>query len=190
MVIKIEFEQKSKEEILIFGIDEKGKRKEIGHIFTPAGSGGGNINAIQICGFDESYELHGCGVYGNKATGKMKKDIQLIWFNNYDKMNQEEIRKIKVGEKKHHITKEQKKNLGVKEEFYTENIYKDRFDIGGDSICHRCFNHPCNCEIKITYENPFTVKTSQDVKPNTKKDYEQAVKYAILNELEDKKKLK
>ena len=105
MVIKIQFEQKSKKEILIFGVDERGQRKEIGHIITPAGSGETFVNAIQICGFDWAYDFWGCGVYGDKATGKMKKDIQLLWFNNYDKMSQEEIRKIKVGEKKHPITK-------------------------------------------------------------------------------------
>lgn len=187
MVIKIEFEQKSKKEILIFGIDEKQNRKEIGRIFTPAGSGQRNVNAIQICGFDWAYDYWGCGVYGDKATGKMKKDIQLIWFNNYDKMNHEEMRRIKVGEKKHTITKAQMKVMKLKKPFYIEEIMKDRFDIGVDSVCHRCYNHPCTCEVKIAYENPYTVKREQDVKPNTKEEYEQAVKYSILNSLEDKK---
>jgi len=186
-MIKIEFEQKSKKEILIFGIDEKGNRKEIGHIFTPAGSGSLNINAIQICGFDWAYDYWGCGVYGNKATEEMKKDIQLIWFNNYDKMSHEEMRKIKVGEKKHSITKKEMKMMKLKEPIYTENIYKERFDIGKDSVCHRCFNYPCTCEVKIAYENPYTVKREQDVKPNTKKEYDKAVKHSILNALEDKK---
>ncbi len=186
-MIKIEFEQKSKEEILIFGIDEKQKRKEIGRIMTPAGSGSTNINAIQICGWDECFDLWGCGVYGDKRTNQMKKDIQLIWFDNYDKMNREEMDKIKVGEKIHNITKEQMKRMKLKEPFYIEKIMKNRFDIGKDCVCHHCYNHPCTCEVKIRYENPFTVKREQDVRPNTKKEYEEAVKYAILNALEEKK---
>lgn len=188
-MIKIEFEQKSKEEILIFGIDEKQDRKEIGRIFTPAGSGGGNINAIQICGWDESYDIWGCGVYGDKATNKMKKDIQLIWFNNYVKMNSEEKRAVIIKGEVNTLTDELGNKLGIKglQERGSE-IKKDRFSIEENGICHKCFNHPCNCEVKIAYENPFTVKREQDVNPNTKKEYEQAVKYAILNELEDKKR--
>ena len=163
-MIKIEFEQKSKKEILIFGIDTKGKKKEIGHIITPAGSGETSINAIQICGFDHAYDFWGCGVYGDKVTGKMKKDIQLIWFNNYNKMTCDEIRKIKVSEK----------------------IMKDRFSIGEeDGVCHKCFNYPCTCEINIEYENPYMVKTEQDVKPYSEVDYKLQVKTAILDGLKN-----
>ena len=47
--------------------------KEIGHIFSPSGSGHTDINYIQICGFSESYDLWGCGIY------KGFKDIQLLF---------------------------------------------------------------------------------------------------------------
>jgi hypothetical protein len=186
-MIKIEFEQKSKKEILIFGIDIKGQRKEIGHIFTPAGSGERNINAIQICGWDWAYDYWGCGVYGDKATGQMKKDIQLIWFNNYDKMDADTRRTVVIKGEVNEITGKLAKELGIKGLKEGNIETKKRFDIGKDSICHRCFNHPCTCEVKIAYENPYTVKREQDVKPNSKEDYDLAVKNAILNALEDKK---
>lgn len=177
-MIKIEFEQKSKEEVLIFGIDLKGERKEIGRIFTPAGSGETDINSIQICGFDVAYDYWGCGVYGNKATGNMKKDIQLNWFNNYDRMSREEMRKIKVGEKKH-----QSRDGG----FDIENIMKDRFSIlEDDGVCGKCYNYPCTCEVKILYDNPYLVKRSQDLQLYVKEDFNKAVKNAVLNSLEDK----
>ena len=63
----------------------------------------------------------------------------------------------------------------INKQFYIEKI---RF-----SICHKCFNHPCTCEVKITYENPYTIKREQDVKPNTKEEYEQAIKNAVLRGL-------
>lgn len=187
-MIKIEFEQKSKKEILIFGVDIKGNRKEIGHIFTPAGSGGGNINAIQVCGFDEAFDLMGCGVYGNKETQEMKRDIQMIWFNNYDKMDANTRRTVIIKGEVNEITGKLAKKLGIEGlQEKTPETRKDRFDIGKDSICHRCFNHPCTCEVKIAYENPYTVKREQDVQPHTEKQFKDTVKHSILNALEDKK---
>ena len=183
-MIKIKFKQISEKKIFIIGTDIKGEEKEIGHIFTPSGSGGGNVNAIQICGFDEAFDLWGCGVFGDKATGKMKKDIQLIWFNNYNMMSNEERNKIKVGEKIRPVNEKEKKSLGLDTDFYTEIITKNRFDIEGTGACMQCFNYPCTCEIKTRYENPYTVKREQDVNPITQKNYDEAVKNAILNSLE------
>ncbi len=188
-MIKIDFELKSKEEVLIFGTDIKGVRTEIGRIMTPAGSGGGNINAIQICGWDEAYDIWGCGVYGDEATNKMKKDIQLIWFNNYKKMDDNTRRTVVIKGNVDYLKEDLAKAIGV-DKLKEGNIEfkKDRFDIGSDSICHKCYNYPCECEVKIKYENPFTVKTEQDVKPTSKKEYNDAVKLTILNSLEEKKK--
>ncbi len=180
-MIKIEFEQKSKEEILIFGINVAGERKEIGRIFTPAGSGETDINSIQICGFDVAYDYWGCAVYGDKATGKMKKDIQLNWFGNYDKMNREEMNKIQVGSK---MFKEGKGETGVNALI---PIFKDRFSIEGDGACMKCFNRPCTCEVNILYDNPYLVKRSQDLTLYNKKDFDEAVKNAVINSLENKR---
>lgn len=189
-MIKIEFSYVNKEKILIIGINEKGERKEIGHIFTPSGSGQPFINAIQICGFDEAFDLWGCGVFGDKATGKMKKDIQLIWFNDYDIMDRKEREKIKIGEKVSECNSYGngiiiKNKMGkMEEKIFTEDITKDRFGIGEkDNVCHRCYNYPCSCEVNIKYENPYIVKREQDVKPNTKEDYDKLVKMKILNGL-------
>ncbi|KKN40781.1 hypothetical protein LCGC14_0729970 [marine sediment metagenome] len=162
--MKIEFELKDKERILIIGIDEKGNRKQIGHIFTPSSSAESNLNAIQICGFDEAFDLWGCGVFGDKKTKQMKKDIQLCWFNAYDMMGSDEIRKVVIGEKVHHITEERMKLLGLKKPVWTETITEPRFSAVIDGkVCGKCFNYPCNCEVLINHENPFAVKREQDL---------------------------
>jgi len=67
--MKIEFEFKNKEKIDIIGIHGK-VRKLIGHIFTPSGSGEDTLNAIQVCGFEEAFDLWGCGVFGEDITEK------------------------------------------------------------------------------------------------------------------------
>lgn len=77
-MIKIEFEQKSKKEILIFGIDVAGKKKEIGRIFTPSGTGRDTPNAIQVCGISQIFDYWGCGVIFDK-DGNPTKDIQLLF---------------------------------------------------------------------------------------------------------------
>ena len=53
------------------------KDEKVGQIFSPSGSRENCINAIQICGFTEAFDLWSCGVY------KHKKDIQLL-FDNID----------------------------------------------------------------------------------------------------------
>ena len=99
----IEFKFIDKQEIKIIGVDEKTKeRKEIGRIFTPSGSGHDVKNAIQVCGFDEAFDFWGCGIYGDKKTQKMKKDIQLQ-FSLYDKMNGEGKR-YNLGKTRHDLT--------------------------------------------------------------------------------------
>jgi len=129
--MKIEFEQKSKEHIDIIGIDGE-IRKIIGQIFTPSGSSEDTLNAIQVCGFKEAFDLWGCGMF-NKAmceTLNLKrlqmKDIQLLFTMDSHKESQLD------------------------------------FDILED--CGKCYNKPCNCEVKTKYENPFTVKREQDLK--------------------------
>lgn len=167
-MIKIEFEQINKGEILIFGIDEGGVKKEIGKIFTPSGSAENHINAIQICGFDYAFDYWGCGVYGDKTTNKMKKDIQVMWWDSYDKMNREEMEKIELDKTNSTPTIIQKLK---------------RFDIGKDSVCNSCYNYPCSCESKIIFDNPYIVKREQDLHLNTKEDFEESVKNKIINKL-------
>lgn len=169
--MKIEFEFKNKERVLIIGIDEKGERKQIGHIFTPSSSAENNLNAIQICGFDEAFDLWGCGVFGDKETGQMKKDIQLAWHKVYDMIDRPMEKKVCIGEKEHHLTEERMKQLGLKKPIWIEKIMKSRFSFDEkDGVCGKCFNYPCNCEILTNHENPFTVKREQDLYLNKKKN--------------------
>jgi hypothetical protein len=169
--MRIEFEFKNKEKILIMGINEKGNKKQIGQIFTPSSSAENNLNAIQICGFDEAFDLWGCGVFGDKETGEMKKDIQLCWNRVYDTIDRPMTEKVCVGERIHPITEERMKTLGLKHPYIKEKILKSRCSFDEkNGICHKCFNHPCTCENLARYENPYTVKREQDLYLIKKKD--------------------
>lgn len=55
--------------------------KVIGRIFTPAGTEKDISNAIQICGFDEAFDLWACGVFGD-GGGHPKKDLSLLFNEN------------------------------------------------------------------------------------------------------------
>lgn len=167
--MKIEFEFKNKEHIVILGVEDNGKRSEIGRIFTPSGSAETTLNAIQVCGFDEAFNLWGCGMYGDAETKQMKKDIQLCWFKSYKLMSQEERRNIVIGTKEHPCSLNSQRLADVGRT-WKEEIKVDR--VGGvidGKVCGKCFNHPCSCEIKTRYENPYTVKRKQDLQLNLKK---------------------
>ncbi len=58
----------------------------VGHIFTPSGTGHDREGAIQVCGFDDCFELWGCGIFGD-GEGNPKKDIQLLFNENSKKDN-------------------------------------------------------------------------------------------------------
>lgn len=47
--------------------------KPIGSMFSPAGSGDNCVNAVQVCGFTEAYDLWGCGIF------RGFKDVQLLF---------------------------------------------------------------------------------------------------------------
>ena len=160
--MKIEFEQQSPTEVLIFGVDDKG-RSEIGRIHTPSGSGENILNAIQICGFDEAFDLWGCGVYGDAETGKMKKDIQLMWTRRYKMINPHA--KVCVGEKIIPISQRVLKDTDREKPYFVERDVRCRFDFDADGkgVCHRCYNFPCNCDVHTRFENPFTVKRQGDL---------------------------
>ena len=164
--MKIEFEQKSKEEILIIGIQGE-ERKDIGHIFTPAGSGETNLNAIQICGFDEAFDLWGCAVYGDKKSGVMKKDIQLGWHGLYDRITQEEARQIVKEVEVRKLPPDLAKERG--RDTYEHKIMIDRFGFN-NCACSKCYNYPCTCENIDKYDNAFTVKREQDLNLEKKKE--------------------
>lgn len=162
--MRIEFELKDKEHIIINGVDDDGTKSQIGQIVTPSGSGMTNLNAIQICGFDEAFDLWGCGIFGDKETGLMKKDIQLCWHKRYELMSRDEMQSVCVGEKNYLLPLGEARKMKLKNPIWSEKIMKDRFSgvMVGD-VCSRCFNHPCTCENLIRYDNPYTVKREQDL---------------------------
>jgi len=53
----------------------------VGNIFTPSGTMHDREGAIQVCGFDDCFELWGCGIFGD-GKGNPKKDIQLLFNEN------------------------------------------------------------------------------------------------------------
>ncbi len=65
--------KRMKKQIATKVIIRKGMDKNVGHIFTPSGSGRYVLNAIQVCGFTEAFDLWGCGIY------RGFKDIQLLF---------------------------------------------------------------------------------------------------------------
>ena len=70
--MELKFKQINEKKIMILNENEE----EVGHIFTPAGSGNDNTNCVQICGFTDAFDLWGCGIF--KGT----KDIQLLFDEN------------------------------------------------------------------------------------------------------------
>ena len=172
--MKIEFELKDNQNILIWGISEDGKaRRNIGRIFTPSSSGGNIKNAIQICGFSEAFDFWGCARYmqpthldtrekiidsleNKKEEFKQTKDIQLMF----------DIETSKTSVLRH-----------------------------GWDDCLACFNKPCTCENKGNHKHisPYNVKREEDLKGKLEylKDGKIHLKFderqKLLKKLKDKK---
>lgn len=138
--MRIEFELVDKETVKIIGIDGTGKRTNVGIIFTPSGTGVDCLNAIQVCGFKEAFDLWGCGRY---AYPKLK-------------VNDMEYEKDKNGNKILQYAKD------IQLMFDDESTTK--FEMKWHENCTGCFNNPCTCERKDKYDNPYTVKREQDLK--------------------------
>jgi hypothetical protein len=147
---KIEFKQVSPTEVEIIGIgtdsqaiDAPEVRREIGCIFTPSGTSKDCLDCIQVCGFEEAFDLWGCGRYAYPKTnfsGEYQKD-------NNGKRLFDYARDIQ---------------LKFNWENHPAHIH-DGYNPGWVKNCHKCFNDPCTCENKASYENPFTVKREQDL---------------------------
>lgn len=80
---EITFELENEQRVII-----KRDGEVVGHIFSPASSGEDTLNAIQVCGFSEAYDLWGCGVF--EGT----KDIQLLYDEGFRKPGKEALHKI------------------------------------------------------------------------------------------------
>lgn len=123
----------------IMAVDEKTKEvHNVGHIFTPSGSGQDNKNAIQVCGFSEAFDLWGCGIFAKPKT--KTEGYEYVRDGN--------------GEKVFEMAKD------IQLLFDSETL--PITDLVCD-YCWSCFNNPCTCEIKVKYSNPYTVKREQDL---------------------------
>lgn len=107
----------------------KEESHEVGAIFTPTAND--YTNAIQVCGFEEAFDLWSCGNYQRPRT------------------------------KNHVMDSEPHRMKDIQLKFNFETIKKDMDNL--DNICLKCFNRECSCECHEKYNNPFTVKRSQDL---------------------------
>ena len=166
--MKIEFEFIRKEKVNIIGVEGK-IRKLIGHIFTPSGSGEDTLNAIQICGFEEAFDLWGCGIFGEEITEKRsytKREINNIKRNRslfkgkFGKVYGDMLKKG-YEEKKNKVMK---KDIQLMFSMYDEG---EKFHSSISNECWGCFNNPCTCDNKqegSRYErknkgSPYNLKT-------------------------------
>ena len=101
------------------------------------------IDCIQVCGFEEAFDLWGCGHYQiPKVTpwGEYNKD--------------------KNGKRQF----DYERDIQLKFDWETHSA-GDHDDNGAwAKNCHKCFNEPCTCEIKEAFQNLYTVKREQDLR--------------------------
>lgn len=145
--MNIKFKFIDEKNIKIMGIGG-GEEKEIGCIFTPAGSGERIINAIQICGISEVYDFWGCANYVQpKDLNPPKRVIDAI-----------------KGKKEEFI---QSKDIQLLFKFDMEtepNHIRSIFSPDFDKNCLGCFNKPCTCDNKDNeHISPYNVKREEDV---------------------------
>jgi hypothetical protein len=141
---KIEFKQVSPTEVEIIGVgtdsqtpDAPEVKREIGCIFTPSGTGHDCIDCIQVCGFEEAFDLWGCGRY-------QKPKVKEWGEYSRDKNGKREFEYVR--------------DIQLKFNWETHGASKHPDNGKWANNCHKCFNEPCTCEIKERYANPYTVK--------------------------------
>jgi hypothetical protein len=162
--MRVEFELVNREMVRIIGIDGNEKRNSIGLIFTPSGTGVDNLNAIQVCGFKEAFDLWGCGRF---AYPKLKHEME------YEK--DKNGRRIMQYAKDIQLMFDDESTPDVDNMKWHEN-------------CTGCFNNPCTCERIIKFDNPYTVKREQDLKLLEKANGDKVkTKIRMLGSLEDER---
>lgn len=179
MYLEFEMEQGNKTLVKIIATHEN-ERKEVGRIFTPSGTGHDNLNAIQICGFTEAFDLWGCSEYQtfkrdpNGVEYAREKPIQYnIPYQLLDILDEESksklissIRKANMDlhkEKKEDRIRIQCKDVQLKFPFPSESFKSPNTIMQSDKWCWRCFNYPCTCENKGKNSNPYDVKREEDL---------------------------
>lgn len=139
MDTKIKFKFIDEEKIEIIMVNG-GEEKQVGHIFTPSGSGHDTLNAIQICGFSEAFDLWGCAVFAHNPINEEN--------NDFKKRNGQNVL-------------EQTKDIQLLFNWETNSHVSN--NLFSQNTCCKCFNEPCTCEIHIKGENPYTVKRASDL---------------------------
>jgi hypothetical protein len=127
-------------------LNEKGEH--IGEIFTPGGSGEVWTNSIQICGFEEAFDLWGCACYERPSY----KDGEYIYEGEHLGGNK--------NIKKYELVKDINLQFGLESRKRDVTHYRHNHEWQN---CYKCFNNPCTCEVKIKYENPYIAKAHSDL---------------------------
>lgn len=66
-------------EIIMYDPTTK-EEKKVGQIFSPPDDSEGKSNCIQVCGFEDAFDLWGCGVFCSSQDDlKSRKDVQLLF---------------------------------------------------------------------------------------------------------------
>lgn len=181
--MKLEFKFVDKEHIEVIATHNK-ETKKVGDIFTPSGSGEDTKNSIQVCGFNEAYDLWGCAKY---ETFKLKEggvEYEFVKAKTYslapsildvfepDIRNKimETIRNDNM--KAFERVKDKKvmvnlKDIQLRFPYPSESFETERSTMNGD--CYGCFNNPCTCENKGKHRNPYDVKRETDLDLEKKK---------------------
>lgn len=155
---------------------------EVGRIFAPGDGGSnkdsspGSKNSIQVCGFEEAFDLWGCGVYGEElkpaeewfliapsaAIYSMTLEQRKEWFGNplYEDYKEADGKFYK---KKITSQFRMKKDIQLLFTPFTNLDRTKRIDnfsshnVNGN--CLACHSKPCHCESKDSLShNPFIVK--------------------------------
>ena len=153
--------------------------KKIGHIFSPAGTGETTPNAIQVCGFEDAYDLWGCGVFSEKVE-------------EFEPYTEEALTRaktlIKEG-KQSPVMLEMYKNMvkrggnNISTTVYKKDIqllFKEYNNAGHDNHqnmgCYGCYNKKCSCDDNAD-GNIYKVKRAND--PEFKKKLEEKCKASM-----------
>jgi len=146
--MRIEFELLDKNNVNIMGIEGE-ERKTIGQIFTPSGSGRTNLNAIQVCGFKEAFDLWGC------------------WVFDY---NKDEDKRLKVVNR---LKEKKDRYIHAKD---IQLLFSFETGISHNNLgCPACYNNPCTCENTCTTcregkINPYNLKREYQLKEELETD--------------------
>jgi len=124
------------------------------------------IAVTEVNGFVEKHEVGEIFTPSGSGHNNMT-SIQICGFTEaFDLWGCAKYNKLKVPGVVMTNQKEQVRDIQLK--FDWETVLSEFHYV--DTICSRCYNVPCSCEVNIKYENPFTVKSERDLYIQKKKD--------------------